>query len=100
MEKYTVKQLESRDFVKNLVLKEHIKKMYDSNDNVLFGSRYIKGLITYEYIPAEYMETDRPFIIGSSCSYDGKGNAQLPAGSEFIAFADLKTKFPDNTYAQ
>jgi hypothetical protein len=53
----------------------------------------------YNYIPAEYMTTQRPFIISVTVSYDGKGNQDIPEDSQLMQFGELKKMFPDNTFA-
>jgi hypothetical protein len=78
---------------------ELLKIVYDTNDNVLFGSFYTKGKVMYNYIPAEYMTTQRPFIISVTVSYDGKGNQDIPEDSQLMQFGELKKMFPDNTFA-
>ena len=98
MEKYTVAFLEEPDNRKT-VPKDRIKVVYDTDDNVLFGSRYVKGKVEYNYVSAEYMETNRPYIISTSIAYDGKGNINLPEGSQMVPFKDLPTMFPDNKYS-
>ena len=72
--------------------------VYDKNDNVLFGSSYTKGKVQYNYIPSEYMNTGRPFIISVSVTYDGKGNSDLPDNSLFMDYCDLPKMFPDNEF--
>lgn len=78
--------------------KHELKKVYDSDDNVLFGSRYVKGKVSYNYIPAELMETGNPFIINSSINYDGEGNKNLPADAIVKSFSELPAMFPDNKF--
>jgi hypothetical protein len=75
-----------------------LKKVFDKDDNVLFGSNYTKGKVSYNYIPAEYMTTGRPFIIHTSILYDGKGNKDLPKDSLIMTYKELKTMFPDNEF--
>lgn len=76
-----------------------LSKVYDTDDNVLFGSNYTKGKVAYVYVPAEKMETGRPFILYISISYDGIGNADLPAGSLLKPFKELPEMFPDNQFS-
>lgn len=75
-----------------------LKQVYDTDDNVLFGSRYTKGKVSYNYIPAERMSTGRPYIIDSSISYDGKGNVDLPKDALLMPFNKLSEMFPDNEF--
>lgn len=81
-------------FPKNL-----IGIVYDKNDSVLFGSSMTKGKVQYNYIPAEYMDTGRPFIISVSVLYDGKGNSDLPENTLFMNYRDLPKMFPDNIFS-
>lgn len=78
--------------------KNLLKKVYDSDDNVLFGSRRVKGKVAYIYVPEELMVDGIPYIIGSEISYDGKGNADLPKGTEIMAYNELHTKFKSNKF--
>jgi len=78
--------------------KELIKKVYDLDDKVLFGSRYIKGKVSYNYIPGEYTIDGIPFIIDVSIRYDNKGNADLPSDAVILPFKELRTMFPNNTF--
>jgi len=77
---------------------DKLKKVYDKDDNVLFGSRMTKGKVSYNYVPAELMTTGRPFIVNSSISYDGKGNKDLPKDVILKDFSELPEMFPDNTF--
>lgn len=76
----------------------NLKKIYDKDDNVLFGNRYIKGKVSYNYVPAELMETGNPYIISISICYDGKGNEDLPADAIIMEFRELHNMFPDNVF--
>jgi len=76
-----------------------LKDIYDRNDNVLFGSGMIKGKVAYKYLPAEFMDTNRPFIIVVSISYDGEGNTTLPEDAIIKDFKELREMFPDNTFS-
>lgn len=79
--------------------KELLKTLYDKDDRVLFGSNMTRGKVFYNYVPAEFMQTGRPYIINSGCTYDGKGNSDLPADTEFVDWATLHRLFTDNTFA-
>jgi hypothetical protein len=76
-----------------------LKIVYDKDDNVLFGSRKIKGRVEYNYVPAELMENGNPYIISSSISYDGKGNINLPQDAKIMSFNELPAMFPDNEFS-
>ncbi len=76
-----------------------LKQVYDTDDNVLFGSRYIKGKVAYDYIPGELMESGIPYIVNSSITYDGKGNADLPKDALIMPFEKLPEMFPENQFA-
>lgn len=75
-----------------------LKIVYDSNDNVLFGSRYIKGKVKYHYLPQEYTVDGVPYIISTSINYDGKGNSDLPEDALIMQFKDLPSMFINNTF--
>lgn len=79
--------------------KELIKKVYDVNDRVLFGSSYTKGKVAYEYVDGIYTKDGVPFIICVSILYDGVGNYDLPTGSTKVSFNDLPKMFPNNEFA-
>jgi hypothetical protein len=78
--------------------KSSTKKVYDTDDNVLFGSRMVKGKVAYIYVPGELMASGVPYIIGSEVAYDGKGNSDLPKDAEIMAYEDLHKKFTDNKF--
>jgi hypothetical protein len=89
----------TKDNAREKCPKNLLKKIYDKDDNVLFGSRMVKGKVAYNYVPGELMNTGNDFIIGSEISYDGKGNANLPAGSIIKDFSELPKLFPDNKFS-
>lgn len=75
-----------------------LKQVYDTNDRVLFGSKFIKGKVAYNYIPGELMESGVPHIVSTSISYDGKGNVDLPKGSLIMSFSELPKMFTENQF--
>lgn len=77
---------------------KHLKQIYDKNDSVLFGTRFIKGKVIYHYVPDELMESNTPYLIIISIKYDGKGNIDLPKDSTIMEFKDLPKVFIDNTF--
>jgi len=92
---------EGEDMRKYKDVPKSIKKIiYDKDDDVLFGSRMTKGKVMYEYIPGEFMTTGRDYICGSSCTYDGKGNVNLPKDAELMHYSELKDRFTDNTFTE
>ena len=95
--KYTVRDRD-RGEVKGFP-KELIKSVYDVDDNVLFGSSYVKGKVGYNYMEGEYTKDGIPFIISVSVSYDGKGNLDLPEGSLIMPYRDLHKMFPNNEFS-
>lgn len=79
---------------------EAIKKViYDKDDNVLFGNTMTKGKVKYTYVPAEHMEENVDFIVGTEVSYDGKGNKGLPRTAEKMHFEDLHKRFTTNEFS-
>lgn len=64
--------------IKKEIPEEIISKFYDKNDNVLFGSAMVKGLVSYEYIEGKFSKDGKPIFICSSVLYDGKGNSNCP----------------------
>lgn len=60
--------------VKKDIPKELLSKFYDEDDNVLFGSSRIKGLVSYSYLDGKFSTDGKPIYIHSSISYDGVGN--------------------------
>lgn len=78
--------------------KELIKSVYDSNDNVLFGSRIVKGKVHYDYIDGEYTIDGVPFITCVGINYDGKGNADLPKDAIIMPYSSLPKMFPNNEF--
>jgi len=57
--------------------KEIISRFYDEDDRVLFGSRYTKGRVEYEYLEGKFSTDGYPIYIGNSVLYDGKGNEDV-----------------------
>lgn len=76
-----------------------MKVIYDKDDDVLFGSRYVKGKVMYKYLPAELMEDGIPFIVTVSVSYDGKGNSNLPPDADIRNYTDLPKVFTNNKFS-
>jgi len=76
-----------------------LKKVYDADDNVLFGSSMVKGKVSYNYIPGELMDTGVPYIVNTTISYDGIGNKDLPKDSIIMAFSELPNMFTNNKFA-
>jgi len=56
---------------------EIISSLYSSDDNVLFGSSYVKGLVSYNYLDGKFSIDGKPIYLNCSISYDGKGNSQI-----------------------
>lgn len=79
---------------------EFLKKIYDTDDNVLFGSHYIKGKVYYQYIDGFFMKDGVPYILSSGILYDGVGNSDLPEGTLIMAFEDLPKMFPNNKFGR
>jgi len=77
---------------------QFLKKIYDADDNVLFGSHYIKGKVYYAYIDGFFMKDGVPHILQAGIEYDGKGNTDLPEGAILMAYSDLPKMFPNNTF--
>lgn len=97
------KDTDFRDIYKNKFweISDKIKKCYDKNQMALYGSQQKRSTIFYEYIPAEFMEENIPYIIGSSVFYDG-GEEQTKAVSEgamCLSFEELKTVFTNNKFS-
>lgn len=71
--------------------KEIRSVFYDSNDNVLFGSHMVKGLVTYEYLDAKFSIDNKPIYLGCSILYDGKGNSEVKDNSLIKDFKYIKS---------
>lgn len=78
--------------------KEFIKSVYDTNDDVLFGSSYTKGKVHYDYMEGYFTKDGVPFIISVGIKYDGKGNSDLPEDAIKMPFNQLPSMFPNNTF--
>ena len=83
----------SKDFPKDL-----LKKVYDKNDNVLFGSNMTKGKVYYQNIDKIFTKNNIPIIVNSGCTYDGIGNKDLPPDTEFTTYEELKLVFTENQF--
>lgn len=64
--------------IKKDIPKEIISRFYDKNDNVLFGSTMVKGLVSYEYLDGKFSSDGKHIYIGWSIDYNGKGNSNCP----------------------
>lgn len=73
--------------------KEIRSVFYDSDDNVLFGSSMVKGLVTYEYLDAKFSTDNKPIYLGCSVLYDGKGNANVKDKTLIKDFKYIKSFF-------
>lgn len=76
--------------IKKEIPKEIISKFYDENDNVLFGSSYIKGLVSYEYLDGKFSSDSHPIYICCSILYDGHGNKKCPSPELIKPFSYIK----------
>lgn len=76
------------------------KICWDGDHAALFGSQIVKSSIGYYYIPAEFMEENIPYIIGSFVSYDGgkKQKEGMEKGDLCSSFKDLKNIFTLNNF--
>jgi hypothetical protein len=77
-----------------------IKKCYDKDQMALFGSSKHRSTIYYEYIPAEYMKENIPFIIGSGISFDGgkEQDKAVKEGAMCVDFYELRNIFTNNSF--
>lgn len=76
------------------------KKCWDKDQECLFGSHIYKASVCYNYIPAEFMEENVPYIISSSITYDG-GKSQkegIEKGDLSMYFHELKSVFILNKF--
>lgn len=76
--------------VLSTIPKEIKSCFYDENDNVLFGSRMVKGLVSYYYLDAKFTIDKKPIYLGCSVLYDGKGNSALEDKSLIKPFDFIK----------
>jgi hypothetical protein len=67
-----------------------ISKIYDENDNVLFGSCYTKGKVSFHYLDGKYSTDGKHIFICSSVLYDGEGNSTLPKDAIIMSFNNIK----------
>jgi len=58
----------------------------------------VKSKVSYNYIPAELMDTNRPFIVSTEVKYDGEGNKNLPKDAIMKSFDELPEMSPDNRF--
>ena len=77
------------------VPKEIISVFYDADDNVLFGSRYIKGLVSYSYLEGKFSTDGKSIYLYSSIKYDGKGNSNCPNPELIKTFEYIKSYIED-----
>jgi len=78
MKKYNYQEIqdmtteERRTFIES-VPEQDKDVYYDSNDRVIMGSNVGRGLVTYKYIPAKFVDNNKPIYLGWETCYDGKG---------------------------
>lgn len=72
-----------------------ISKFYDSNDNVLFGSSFVKGLVSYNYLEGKYSKDGKPIYLSCTISYGSKGNSELKEEDKHLIkpFKEIKRIF-------
>ncbi len=92
--KYTI---DTKD-LKTIFPKELVKRLYDFNNNVLFGSNMVKGKVYYEYIDNIYTIDNIPIILNVGIHYDGIGNKDLPEDTKFVNYNELKLIFTNNLF--
>ncbi len=93
---YKLSELKGNKDLQRSIPDSDTRAIYDSDDNVLFGSRIVKGTVSYNYIPGELIDSGRPFFISSSISYNGEGVKAVPEGGVIKPFEEIKAMFPDN----
>lgn len=89
-------KLSQDDLTKNFIESlppEIFSYLYDKNDNVLFGSSTVKGLVSYKYIDKKYSKEPYHLWCGWEIKYDGKGNKKLK-GKDLVEWDELKKLFP------
>ena len=86
-----LKKWDRNTIIKKDVPKEIISVFYDSNDNVLFGSSMVKGLVSYNYIDSKFSSDGKPIYLHCSISYDGKGNSGVENKELIKDFTYIKT---------
>lgn len=76
--------------------KEIISVFYDENDNVLFGSSIVKGLVAFHYLDSKFTKDGKCIYLGSEISYDGKGNNACPNKDLIKPFKYIKEYIENN----
>lgn len=67
-----------------------ISKIYNEDDNVLFGSCYTKGKVSFHYLDGKYSTDGKHIYLHSSILYDGEGNSTLPKDAIIMSFNNIK----------
>ena len=102
MEKFNIntdwKEISNKSY---WLISDKMKKCWDKDQQCLFGSQIKKSSVCYKYIPAEFMEENVPFIIGSEVSYDGgeKQSIGIKSGDMCMNFSELKNVFTLNRFS-
>lgn len=70
---------------------EIISVYYDKDDNVLFGSCMVKGLVSYRYLESRFTKDEKPLYIGWEITY-GKSLEDVPEEDKhkIKPFAEVK----------
>lgn len=82
--------------VKKDIPKEIISVFYDQNDNVLFGSSRVKGLVSYEYLEGKFSTDGKCIYLGATILYDGQGNQKCPNPKLIKSFNFIKSYIENN----
>ena len=78
IESLNLNKWDRNNLTKEDIPKEIISCFYDEDDKVLFGTKFTKGLVCYNYLDAKYSVDNKPIYLGSTVTYDGIGNAGCP----------------------
>lgn len=95
LNRYTPEDFYDSEFAKSFP-ERLTEKIYDKDQNVLFGSKMTKGIVYYVYVPAKFMKTGRDYILSSGITYNGVGCDLSDVRSAH--YHELKELFPDNSF--
>lgn len=74
------------------------KKLFDKDQQCLFGSTMVKASPYYEYIDGEHTETGNELLICSGVNFDGGKESDSAPKKDKVVWKDLPERFPDNEF--
>jgi len=97
MEKFTPKD----DFRRlGRQISKIVQRCYDADQQMFTKENQIRSSVCHEYIPAQYMQDEKPFIINHSIKFDGgkQQREDVDRGALCMTYDQLKRTFTQNEF--